>query len=100
MRRFLSKLAAACGNSTGGQGSRRPNRCFRPDLEALEEREVLSTLFLTPGCHHDAAHVSSSHQGACGAAAAAAPGLGGVMGYRVNHNETLVCDTSRKRKRK
>jgi hypothetical protein len=60
MRRFLSKLAATWGNSTGGQGSRRRNCDFRPDLEALEAREVLSTLFLTsPRGPHDATHFST-----------------------------------------
>jgi hypothetical protein len=58
MRRFLSKWAATVGSSSRGQGSGRRNCDFRPALEALEERQVLSTLFLTPG-GHDATHFST-----------------------------------------
>jgi hypothetical protein len=58
MRRFLSKLAAVVDNSNRGQGPRRRNRSVLPRLEALEERQVLSTLFLTPG-GNDATHFST-----------------------------------------
>src|SRR5437879_1746881 len=37
--------------------SRRRNGCFRPRLECLEDRQLPSTLFLTPG-GHDATHFS------------------------------------------
>jgi hypothetical protein len=58
MRRFLSLLTAVVDNSNRGRGPSRRNPSVRPGLEALEERQVLSTLFLTPG-GNDATHFST-----------------------------------------